>query len=189
MWVNIPASATLKIKEFHDLMNTINASTAEDATVIVGTVIDENMADQLRVTMVATGLGQPVGRAQPKPLTVVKTGTDAGPVEVVDYAQLETPAVLRRRNRESTIEAMRQMGAGNWTVDFSEIDAEGVITKVRGLVDRIDEERERLARSGEAQRKALDEQYDRLLEQLTGRPMGKPQKERDLRKAKAGAVR
>ena len=87
-------------------MNTIKAFTAEDATVIVGTVIDENMADQLRVTMVATGLGQPVERAQPKPLTVVKTGTDAGPVDVVDYAQLETPAVIRRRNRESTIEAI-----------------------------------------------------------------------------------
>jgi cell division protein FtsZ len=116
--VNITASASLKMKEVHDVMNTIKAFTAEDATVIVGTVIDENMADQLRVTMVATGLGQPVGRAQPKPLTVVKTGTDAGVVEVVDYAQLETPAVIRRRNRESTIEAMRQSG-----VDMLDIPA------------------------------------------------------------------
>ena len=99
-------------------MNTIKAFTAEDATVIVGTVIDENMADQLRVTMVATGLGQAHGRAQPKPLMVVKTGTDAGPVDVVDYAQLETPAVIRRRNRESTIEAMRQSG-----VDMLDIPA------------------------------------------------------------------
>jgi cell division protein FtsZ len=116
--VNITASASLKMKEVHDVMNTIKAFTAEDATVIVGTVIDENMADQLRVTMVATGLGQPVGRAQPKPLTVVKTGTDPGVVEVVDYAQLETPAVIRRRNRESTIEAMRQSG-----VDMLDIPA------------------------------------------------------------------
>ncbi len=116
--VNITASASLKMKEVHDVMNTIKAFTAEDATVIVGTVIDENMADQLRVTMVATGLGLPVERAQPKPLTVVKTGTDAGPVEVVDYAQLETPAVIRRRNRESTIEAMRQSG-----VDMLDIPA------------------------------------------------------------------
>jgi cell division protein FtsZ len=108
--VNITAGASLKMKEVHDVMNTIKAFTAEDATVIVGTVIDENMADQLRVTMVATGLGQPMGRAQPKPLTVVKTGTDVGPIEVVDYAQLETPAVIRRRNRESTIQAMRQSG-------------------------------------------------------------------------------
>ena len=50
-------------------MNTIKAFTAEDATVIVGTVIDEAIGDMLRVTMVATGLGSPVNRAQNKPLT------------------------------------------------------------------------------------------------------------------------
>jgi cell division protein FtsZ len=116
--VNITASASLKMKEVHDVMSTIKAFTAEDATVIVGTVIDEGMADRLRVTMVATGLGSPVSRNQSKPLTVVKTGTDVGPVEVVDYAQLDTPAVIRRRNRESTIEAMRQSG-----VDLLDIPA------------------------------------------------------------------
>jgi cell division protein FtsZ len=116
--VNITASASLKMKEVHDVMNTIKAFTADDATVIVGTVIDENMSDRLRVTMVATGLGSPVARTQSKPLTVVKTGTDVGPIEVVDYEQLETPAVIRRRNRESTIEAMRQSG-----VDLLDIPA------------------------------------------------------------------
>jgi cell division protein FtsZ len=116
--VNITASASLKMKEVHDVMSTIKAFTAEDATVIVGTVIDEAMSDRLRVTMVATGLGSPISRTQTKPLTVVKTGTDVGPVEVVDYAQLDTPAVIRRRNRESTIEAMRQSG-----VDLLDIPA------------------------------------------------------------------
>jgi cell division protein FtsZ len=98
------------MKEVHDVMNTIKGFTADDATVIVGTVIDEAIGDSLRVTMVATGLGQPVSRTQAKPLTVVKTGTDAAPAAVVDYDQLETPAVIRRRNRESTVEAMRQSG-------------------------------------------------------------------------------
>jgi len=116
--VNITASASLKMKEVHDVMNTIKAFTAEDATVIVGTVIDEAMEDRLRVTMVATGLGSPVTRTQSKPLTVVKTGTDLGPVEVIDYDRLETPAVIRRRNRDSTIEAMRQSG-----VDLLDIPA------------------------------------------------------------------
>jgi cell division protein FtsZ len=108
--VNITASAGLKMKEVHDVMNTIKGFTADDATVIVGTVIDEAIGESLRVTMVATGLGLPVNRTQAKPLTVVKTGTDAAPVAVVDYDQLETPAVIRRRNRESTVEAMRQSG-------------------------------------------------------------------------------
>ena len=116
--VNITASASLKMKEVHDVMNTIKAFTAEDATVIVGTVIDEAMEDRLRVTMVATGLGSPTTRTQSKPLTVVKTGTDIAPVEVIDYDRLETPAVIRRRNRESTIEAMRQSG-----VDLLDIPA------------------------------------------------------------------
>jgi cell division protein FtsZ len=88
----------------------VRGFTAEDATVIVGTVIDEEMSDNLRVTVVATGLGGAVTRVQAKPLTVVKTGTDVSAVEVVDYNQLEAPAVMRRRNRESTVEAMRQSG-------------------------------------------------------------------------------
>jgi len=108
--VNITSNGTLKMKEVNDVMATVRAFTAEDATVIVGTVIDEEMADALRVTVVATGLGAAVNRTQNKPLTVVKTGTDTGAVEVVDYDQLEAPAVMRRRTRESTVEAMRQSG-------------------------------------------------------------------------------
>jgi cell division protein FtsZ len=110
--VNITASASLKMKEVNDVMTTVRGFTAEDATVIVGTVIDEEMTDNLRVTVVATGLGGgAASRTQPKPLTVVKTGTDLSvAAQVVDYGQLEAPAVMRRRNRESTVEAMRQSG-------------------------------------------------------------------------------
>ena len=110
--VNITASASLKMKEVNDVMTTVRGFTAEDATVIVGTVIDEEMDDNLRVTVVATGLGGgAASRTQPKPLTVVKTGTDLSvAAQAVDYGQLEAPAVMRRRNRESTVEAMRQSG-------------------------------------------------------------------------------
>ena len=55
--VNITASSGLKMKEYHEVMNTIKEFTADDAMVIVGTVIDEAMEDRLRVTMIATGLG------------------------------------------------------------------------------------------------------------------------------------
>ena len=73
--VNITANAAMKMREVHDVMNTIKDFTAEDATVIVGTVIDDDMHDDLRVTVVATGLGG-VGlgganRVPPKPLSVV----------------------------------------------------------------------------------------------------------------------
>jgi len=108
--VNITASSALKMKEVHEVMNTIRAFTAEDATVIVGTVIDEALAEDLRVTMVATGLGNPVPRKEAKQVTlVVKNGTDASPIEV-NYADLEQPAVMRRRNRDATLEAMKQSG-------------------------------------------------------------------------------
>jgi cell division protein FtsZ len=114
--VNITASNSLKMKEVHEVMNTIKGFTAEDATVIVGTVIDEHMEDRLRVTMVATGLGSAVHRQQ-KPLTVVKTGTDASPLEV-NFGELETPAVMRRRSRDAAVEAMKQSG-----VDMLDIPA------------------------------------------------------------------
>jgi len=115
--VNITASSSLKMKEVHEVMNTIKGFTAEDATVIVGTVIDETMEDRLRVTMVATGLGGAVNRQHQKPLTMVKSGTDAAPI-AVNYGDLETPAVLRRRSRDAAVEAMKQSG-----VDMLDIPA------------------------------------------------------------------
>jgi cell division protein FtsZ len=62
--VNITASSTVKMREVNEVMITIQGFTADEATVIVGQVIDEGMEDRLRVTMVATGLGSPVSRQQ-----------------------------------------------------------------------------------------------------------------------------
>src|SRR5438552_15155 len=110
--VNITASSGLKMKEYHDVMETIKAFTAEDAMVIVGTVIDDAMGDELRVTMIATGLGGAVVRNRQPRLEVVdhvvdRTGTDnvGMHVEQIDYDTLDrTPAVVRR-GRPSTAAA------------------------------------------------------------------------------------
>ena len=109
--VNITASHSLKLKEVHEVMNTIRSFTAEDATVIFGSVIDEAIGDALRVTIVATGLGGAAARSQPKPKLVVnaRTGTDDAVGSPVDYNALDTPAVTRRR-RDATINAMQQSG-------------------------------------------------------------------------------
>lgn len=81
--VNITASRSLKLKETKTAMETIRAFAAEDATIIFGTVYDEELDDQIRVTVVATGLGR--GRAARKemptlvhtaPAAVLRTGTD-----------------------------------------------------------------------------------------------------------------
>jgi cell division protein FtsZ len=85
-------------------MNTIKAFTADDAMVIVGTVIDDEIGDDLRVTMIATGLGGAVAKQRQPRLEVVehvvdRTGTDGMGmnVEHIDYDSLDkTPAVVRR---------------------------------------------------------------------------------------------
>ncbi|HEX6793088.1 MAG TPA: cell division protein FtsZ [Casimicrobiaceae bacterium] len=102
--VNITASASLKMKEYHEVMNTIKEFTAEDAMVIVGTVLDEAMEDRLRVTMIATGLGGAVVATRKPPklemieTVVERTGTDnmGRHVETIDYDKLDQPAVVRR---------------------------------------------------------------------------------------------
>jgi len=63
--VNITASSSLGLKEYQEVMNTIHTYTAADATVICGAVFDDAMEDQLRVTVVATGLGTRT-KVQPK---------------------------------------------------------------------------------------------------------------------------
>ena len=57
--VNVTASSSLSIGEFEEVGNHIKGLASDDATVVVGTVIDESMVDDLRVTLVATGIGSP----------------------------------------------------------------------------------------------------------------------------------
>ena len=59
MLVNVTAGMDLRISEFHDVGDTIKQFASEDATVVVGYVIDPEMTDQIRVTVVATGIGRP----------------------------------------------------------------------------------------------------------------------------------
>jgi len=101
--VNITASAGLKMREYHEVMNTIKEFTAEDAMVIVGTVIDDAMDDRLRVTMVATGLGGATARQRAPNIQLVepvaaRTGTDGVGLAIgqINYEDLDQPAVVRR---------------------------------------------------------------------------------------------
>jgi cell division protein FtsZ len=57
--VNITAGMDMSIAEFEEVGDAIKSFTSDDATVIVGTVIDDTLIDELRVTLVATGLGKP----------------------------------------------------------------------------------------------------------------------------------
>jgi len=70
--VNITANRSLKLRETNEVINTIKAFCAEDATIIHGTVFNEDMADSLRVTVVATGIGK---KAKPVLVPSARTGT------------------------------------------------------------------------------------------------------------------
>ena len=109
MLVNITASHSLKMKEIHEVMNTIREYTADDSTVIFGAVFDDSMNEDLRVTMVATGLGMPSQARQPKPLMIVKTGTDSFGHDI-GYAESDAPAVIRSGRRAAAVEAMKASG-------------------------------------------------------------------------------
>ena len=117
--VNITASSSLKMKETREVMNAIRAFAADDATVIFGTVRDEGMGDDLRVTVVATGLGR--ANAKPRasvPLTMIRTGTDPAPVGVMpaptgssvgDIGGLDRPAIWRTREQaQAKVAAMEE---------------------------------------------------------------------------------
>jgi cell division protein FtsZ len=102
-------------------MNIIRTFAAEDATIIYGGVYDDALADDLRVTVVATGLGLAQQARQQKPQLVLsnasgqKTGTDNAPGPV-DYQQLDQVPAVIRRNRASTVEALQQSGVDKYDI-------------------------------------------------------------------------
>ncbi len=90
--VNVTAGMDLSIGEFQEVGETVKEFASDDATVVVGTVIDPEMSNEIRVTVVATGLGQPAGFAE-NPIRVVKRSRGREP----NYADLEKPTVQRKR--------------------------------------------------------------------------------------------
>ena len=118
--VNITASSSFKMKEYYDVMNTIKAFTADDATVIVGNVFDESIGDGLRVTMVATGLNGVVGRRQQMPelrvMTQVRDGTTNQPMYVGGSVEDDAPAVFSSNGRRATVEAMKMSGVEEYDI-------------------------------------------------------------------------
>ncbi len=124
--VNITAAkGNLKMKEVNEVMNTVKAFAADDAHIIFGAVYDELMGDALRVTVVATGLGQAAAKRQTFEVVntpvvqAVATGTHdavafaSGPA--IDYNQIaDVPAVVRKRN--VTVEALANSGVDRYDI-------------------------------------------------------------------------
>jgi cell division protein FtsZ len=115
--VNVTSGRNMKLREVHEVMDTVRSVCAEDATIIYGSVFDDTMGDAIRVTVVATGLGQQRQAVQ-RPVLVeaplARTGTDdipsltqplhgtSAPLGAPDYGLYDTPPGIRN-NRDKRV--------------------------------------------------------------------------------------
>ena len=113
--VNVTAGLDLAIGELDDVGNAITELASADANVVVGTVIDSNMADgELRVTMVATGIGKDKVVAE-APVSMIKPESNGE----VDYSKLERPTAIRQKIVGDTVE----MPADKESIEYLDIPA------------------------------------------------------------------
>jgi cell division protein FtsZ len=119
--VNITSGLDMNLGEFTEVGNTVDEFASDNATVVIGTVVDPNMTDELKVTVVATGLGN---KSEPKLKSVVNSkrktvrGHETG--EKRDLSNLRSGAT-------SSIQTVQDEGArrvvGSETVDYLDIPA------------------------------------------------------------------
>ena len=125
--VNITAGPDMSIGEFEAVCEAVKAFASELATVVVGTVIDPELTDELRVTVVVTGLGihnktgglpgSTAAGAGLRPRTTRSDGT-------LDYQQLDRPAYLRNQDAAKPSQTPKPEEASQReTVDFLDIPA------------------------------------------------------------------
>lgn len=112
--VNITAGRNLKLRETREIMNTIRGYAAEDATVIFGTAYDDSMSDSLRVTVVATGLGQKESRPElvhDSEQKALRTGTDDEAIDSQETPESDNkPDVFRSpRGRNKASDQVRAL--------------------------------------------------------------------------------
>ena len=137
------AKGSLKLSESKLAMNTIRAYASTDAHVIYGTAYDDELGDDIRVTVVATGLSRQNTRRTAPPLQVLRTGTDNVPFHVPtlnnpihvsgqgtaaginpgqpDYNSMSTPSVWRTRDRTTAAAKVDALSSGG--MDDYEIPA------------------------------------------------------------------
>ncbi len=115
--VNIAANSNISLGEFAEVGATIEEYASDNATIVIGTVIDEALKDQMRVTVVATGLGM---IEMEKPRTIIdntrKQVAGNGPI---DYAGFDRPTVMRNNPRDDAKNAL----TGSADMEYLDIPA------------------------------------------------------------------
>lgn len=103
MLVNITASTSITMREFSEVGDAISEYTHDDAVIVIGAVIDEDMGDELRVTVVATGLDDLTQDEQQKPALVGGTRRSATAESGENgYSNLDEPTVVRWEKERKT---------------------------------------------------------------------------------------
>ncbi len=114
--VNVTAGMDMTIGEFDAVGSTVKDFASENATVVVGTVIDPEMSNGLRVTVVATGLGNSKIETLDKPVKLVPPKTAEGEV---NYGELDRPTVIRNK----AVAGERFAATADGNMDYLDIPA------------------------------------------------------------------
>jgi cell division protein FtsZ len=126
--INVTAGPDLRTSEFSTVGDTVKKYASEDANVVVGCVIDPEMREEIRVTVVATGIGRPEEMVQPQPdvrrMTAVAGGRHQ-PRQVPTLDQLSVPTYIRNQREQAVREPMaarRAVGDGISVTDEALLD-------------------------------------------------------------------
>jgi cell division protein FtsZ len=130
--VNVTASRSLKGKEIKEVMAAVRAFAAPDAAIAQGIAYDDGMGDDLRVTVVATGLGKGKKNIQLVQTPVLRTGTHNAPVMAAGAPSyggvtmgsaggdamggIKQPAVWRREQASEQVQAMQRNGVETYDI-------------------------------------------------------------------------
>ena len=102
--VNVTAGPHLGMDEFATVGEAIGEFASENALVVIGTALDESVGDELRVTVVATGLGQASELGTEKDMRLVVPNASGD----VDYKKLEMPTVMRKQTPDAPSATARE---------------------------------------------------------------------------------
>ncbi|MDP6134874.1 MAG: cell division protein FtsZ [Arenicellales bacterium] len=121
--VNVSAGPDMTLDEFAHIGDVVSNFASEDATVVIGTVLDPAMEGNLRVTMVATGIGNSVSAPDFRLVKGTEEEETPQDLTVDDY---DTPTVIRRRPRSDAV------SEGNTAVDMDYLDIPAFLRRQAG---------------------------------------------------------
>lgn len=120
--VNMTAGLDVTIGEFEEMGDVIEEFASEDATIVVGSVIDPEMTNEVRVTVIATGIGYAAKKEERSAAKAAPQVISSGKIPDIDYAQLDKPAVHRHRHHQDKV-AQPQQDSREANTDYLDIPA------------------------------------------------------------------